>query len=151
MRRMSGYPRWFYVVLLITFVGIVLSGLFLLPTMLTMRLEWDMEWSLAHDWRTVSVILHSFFGWLITAHIGALASIHMRTGLRRRNNIVSGFGLLFLFVLMGLSAIGIYYLGDDVASRAASVIHVVAALAAIVLFVWHHIRGDRYRRAHERR
>lgn len=148
MRRMSGYPRWFYPALMVTLLGVLVSGLLLVPTMLVLRLEWDVALPRVHDWRTVSAAAHSFLGFLALTFTGAVASIHLRTGLRRHFNVKSGISLLVLWAVMASSAVAIYYVGDETWSRSASVIHLLAALAALLIFVWHHLRGDYFRRRH---
>ncbi len=150
MRRMSGYPRWFYKVLMLAFLVLLGSGVLLLPHLFSLRLEWEIGWEIASSTRLFSVALHSTFGFLVMAAVGALFSIHMRAGWRRRANIFSGMLLLSLFALMWLSAIGIYYFGDEQFSRWSSIVHVLAAASALLVFVWHHIVGERFRHARER-
>lgn len=88
---------------------------------------------------------HSLAGFVMAGVTGALLAVHIRIGWRRGLNRISGCGLLVLLALMLVSALGIFYLGDERLSRCSSIAHSGAGLCAAPLFIWHMIRGRRLR------
>lgn len=145
MRRLRGYPQWFYATSLAVLATLFVSGLLLLPDMLDMRLEWDMPFRIGGGLRITSAALHSTAGFLSLSVLGALATLHVRVGWYHRRNRWSGVTLLVLFALLLVSAIGIYYLGDPAWSRGSSVLHTLAGFALTALFAWHLLNGRRIR------
>lgn len=137
MRHLNGYPRWFYSFLLWSLSFLFLSGVLLLPYFFYLRLEWDLPIELELSWHSGFAGLHLFLSLLITMAVGALGAIHIRIGWRKKQKLGSGFSLLICFALLVLSAIAIYYVGDERWSVSASVIHVGVAALIAGLFIWH--------------
>ena len=149
MQNMAGYPRGFFQFLLLVFIVLAVTGLLLLPNTLMMRFDWDVPVRLVGGgWRLATAALHCAFAFVIMVLVGALAGIHMRLGWRRRQNILSGFGQVLLFAVLVVTAVGIFYLGDEALSRWSSGIHVVVGFVLIVVAFWH---GESGRRLHRRR
>lgn len=150
---MTQYPRWFLPTLLVILLTVLLSGLGLTPTTLALRAEWDMPWRLAGGDRVWVAALHSAVAFGLTAMVGALWSVHMRSGWRRRRQRISGLLLGSALALLVASAVAVYYIGDDRLAAAAAFLHLGAGLAATAVFVWHWIRGrasPRIERPHRR-
>lgn len=148
MQKMAGYPRAFFLFLLLVFVVLATSGLLLLPNTLMMRFDWDVPFRLSGEWRLTTAALHCVFAFVIMVMVGSLASIHMRLGWRRRQHYVSGFGQVLLFAVMLGTSVGIYYLGDEILSRWSSGTHVLAGILLIAVSLWH---GEIGRRRHSLR
>lgn len=146
MKRLAGYPHGLYGALMLALVVLLASGIALLPSMLEMRMDYEMPWRVAGDARWAAAVTHCAAGFLLAGMVGALLAIHVRIGWRRRLNRISGTALLALLGLMVLTALGIYYFGDDFWSRSSSVTHSCAGLLATPLFIWHVIKGSRLRR-----
>jgi len=152
MRRFAGYPRYFYPLLVLAFVALGASGVLLLPHMLTMRMDWDAPFQVAGDVRLASAAVHCAVAFVAVFLLGELASLHIRSGWRRRRNLASGATLVALFVSLCLSAVGVYYFGDENLSRWSSMIHSAAGLLLVVVVLWHGVGGHFiYNRRHNRR
>lgn len=156
MRRLAGYPRGFYSVLVVVFFALAVTGALLLPHMLTMRLDWDVPMVISGSTRLADAALHCGAAFVIMMLVGALASVHMRAGWHRRENIISGVLLCLLFLLLTATAVGIYYFGDEALSQWSSVIHTVGGLLLVAAVVWHGVVGHlihnrRYHRYRSRR
>lgn len=138
---MRQYPRWFLPALLALLSTVLLTGLGLTPTTLALRAEWDLPWRLAGTDRVWIAALHSGLAFGLAAVVGALWSVHMRSGWRRRRQRLSGALLGSALAVLAASAVGVYYLGDDRLAAAAAYVHLGVGLFASVLFVWHWRRG----------
>ncbi|WP_346837236.1 hypothetical protein [Microbulbifer sp. SAOS-129_SWC] len=145
MRRLSGYPRWFYAALMITVAALTASGLLLIPNMMELRLDMDAPLHFSGSLRLASAATHSLTAFLTIGLIGALATVHMRAGWHRRQNRVSGLLLVLLFAFLLASAVGIYYFGDMDLSRLSSLSHSLVGLVLVLLFAWHAVVGRRIR------
>lgn len=145
MRRLSSYPHWFFSVMLVILLVLLASGLLLLPPMLEMRMEWESPLHVSGDWRLAGAALHSTSAFLSMILLGALSIVHMRMGWRRHLNRISGVGLLILFSVSLLTAIGMFYFGDADLSRVASILHTITGLVIVLLFCWHLEKGRRIR------
>lgn len=138
---MTQYPRWFLPALLTVLSLVLLSGLGLTPTTLALRAEWQVPWRLAGGDRVWVAALHSAAAFGLTALVGALWSVHMRSGWRRRRQRVSGVALASLLVGLVATAVAVYYVGDDRLAAIAAFAHVGAGLLATGVFAWHWVRG----------
>jgi hypothetical protein len=125
---MKGYPRFFSALLWLTLASLYATGLFLAPGALEMRLEWDVPWRLVSGTRTWMAGGHALSAFVALSLLGALAAVHMRAGFRRQRNRTTGLLLLSAFVVLALTALGIYYLGDEKFGVWASTIHLVVGL-----------------------
>lgn len=141
MRVMAGYPKGFFSLLTGIFILLICSGLLLLPSMLEMRLDWDLAIHLNGAWRLASAASHCFAGFVSMMLFGALAAVHMRIGWHRRENLLSGATLVLVFTVLLLTAVGIYYFGDETASLCSSVLHSVAGLVLVLALCWHGVAG----------
>lgn len=140
---MIGYPRWFLPTLLALLGLLLASGLGLTPTTLALRAEWDLGWKLAGGQRVWVAALHSAAAFALVAILGALWSVHMRSGWRRGEQRASGATLASCMVALAASAVGVYYLGDEGLAAACAYVHLVAALVATAVFGWHGWLGHR--------
>lgn len=151
---MTQYPKWFLPGLLSLLAAVLLSGLGLTPTTLAVRAGWEVPWRLAGSDRVWVAALHSAAAFALTAAVGALWSVHMRSGWRRKRQRVSGACLGSLLGSLVATAVGVYYIGDDRVAAAVALTHVGAGLLATGVFAWHWVRGrasiarDRVRRRH---
>lgn len=142
---MKGYPKWFLRALIATMLVMWVTGGLLTPTTLVLRAEVDMA-RLPGSARVLTVASHAAGGLVMTLLIGALFSVHMRSGWRRRRQRGSGLLVATLFMVLNASAVGIYYLGDDTLGAAAAFIHLGVGLVLIGPLAWHWVRGRRARR-----
>jgi hypothetical protein len=125
---MKGYPRFFSPLLWVILTSVFITGLFLAPGALEMRLEWEVPWRLAPGMRIWLAAGHALSAFAVLSTLGGLAAVHMRAGFRRRRNLTTGLLLLAGFVALALTALGIYYLGDERLGVWASIGHLAIGL-----------------------
>ena len=140
---MKGYPSSFKLMLYGVALAVLISGILLVPTMLDLRLEWDMPWRLPLAGRTAAVAAHLGAALWLMMLFGAAWTVHMRLGWRAKHNLVSGLFIVGLMLVLALSSVGIYYLGDEDLSLWASLIHTVIGLSLPLMFVYHITLGKR--------
>ena len=134
---MKGYLAWFFF-LLIAALGVEsISGLMLIPTTLDMKFALDVPWRMMGELQLNVIAIHSLSAYLLMCVIGALAPIHMRSGLRQKKHLVHGIGLLAMFVCLMLSALGLLYLADDSLVNVTAVAHLITGLAVMLIFTCH--------------
>jgi len=143
---MTNYPKWFLPALLWTLLLMFASGLLLAPTTLAMRTELEVAWRLPGAGRIAVAALHAAGGFALMLLMGALWSVHMRSGWRRRKQRLSGVLLGSWLIVLTLSAVAVYYVGEDTLGRLAALTHLVLGLALLVPFLVHWLRGRRVRR-----
>lgn len=134
---MNGYPKWFLPALLGMLGAVFVTGLLLAPTTLAMRAELEIAWRLQAGARVLVAALHATACFVLLMLVGALWPLHMRSGWRRRQQRVSGTLLGTLLMLLAASAVGVYYLGEDLPARIVALLHLALGLVAAVPFGWH--------------
>lgn len=140
---MRGYPGWFYPALLLTVFVLILTGGLLTPTLLDLRLEWDMPWRLEGDGQIAAAALHAAVSFWMLTMLGSLWNIHMRAGWRHRKHWRSGVAMALLMMFLLFTAIGIYYLADEQLAIVSAVSHLVSGTLVFALFVYHANIGYR--------
>lgn len=143
---MSNYPHWFKPSLFVTLVGVVATGLLLAPTTLAIRGELDEIWRLSAGTRQATAALHAAGAFALLLFTGALWSLHMRSGWRRRRQRASGMGVGLLLLGLSITALGVYYLGDDRLGTLAALLHLGLGITFPVPLAWHWLHGRRIRR-----
>ena len=136
---MKGYPGWFFSLLLVTLLVEAVSGLMLIPTTLDMKFAMRVPWRMMGDLQLNVIFLHSLSAYILMCCIGALAPIHMRSGIRQHKHMVLGLSLLTLFIVLMLSALGLLYLADEDLINLSAVLHLAAGVAVIVNFAFHYV------------
>lgn len=145
MKRLSGYPRWFYRLLISALSIITFSGLLMLPTALEFKLGWDVEWRLMGREYTLIAALHLLSGILVMMILGALWQQHIKAGLRKKHNHVSGIIGASSLCILSLTGVGLYYIGSISGQLYSSIIHSSVGLLLFVLVIWHILHGRRIR------
>jgi heme A synthase len=103
-----------------------------------MKLDVPVPWRLEGDQRLLVAAAHLIVSLAFVGIMGALWAVHMLRGWRMKRNLLTGILMVGLLVVLALSAVGIYYLGDEVASKWASLIHTGLGVT-IGLMVWLHV------------
>ena len=135
---MKGYPKWFsrrFISLNLSFL--FFTGFLLIPITLDLQLGWEVPWHLSGEPRVMVTALHAFFSFASLVMVGSLASIHMRQGWKRRLRRTSGISLVGSFVLLTLTALGIYYFGNEQLSLIARLTHMALGISLPLLYVLH--------------
>lgn len=143
---MKGYPRWFLMTVVVSMLLLFLTGSLLAPGTLMLKAELDLPWRLASSARVWTAALHAAGGFVMMLMLGALWSVHMRAGWRRRSQRASGAILASILLVLAVTAVLIYYVGDETLGVAAALVHLGTGLALAVSFAWHWLRGHRARR-----
>ncbi len=142
---MKGYPSWFLRLLLLAMLVLLISGVLSVPNTLIMRAEFEFDWRLSNATRLWTSAIHAGFGFLMLLLVGAIWGIHMRSGWRRHKHRRSGLSLALLFLMLALTAVAIYYLGDSASANWSAYLHLAAGVLVNLLFGWHWWRGHRSR------
>lgn len=138
---MKTYPTWFPGFIITTMTTLFLTGLLLTPTTLDMRLEWDMPWRLTSEQRLYTVAAHVLFSYVMLCLFGAIWRIHILVGMKLKQKLVSGFSLTGIMIILAITGVGIFYLGNDTASVVASVTHLLLGTLIIFFFLFHILIG----------
>jgi hypothetical protein len=141
-RRASRLPRWQELAVYLSLGGLIVTGLLWLLFDQWVRVEG--EFGPEH---------HAAQSWLLTAHgvlayaflivAGAMIPVHIILGWRLRRNLWSGISLAALCVVLAISALGLYYLGEDAARSWASLMHWSLGIAVLPIFLIHALKGRR--------
>ncbi|MDF2177147.1 hypothetical protein P2G88_02670 [Aliiglaciecola sp. CAU 1673] len=137
MRRIKGYPDNFYPILLFVVLAVLVSGLLLIPAMLEFKLDILIDWQLPRDLRVPVLFLHAATGWIISMLIGALWQAHMRNNWRRAKHRLTGTVNAITFLLLGASALGLYYAGSIETQVSSAIVHTLCGLLLIPIFTLH--------------
>ncbi|NHZ63056.1 hypothetical protein [Massilia genomosp. 1] len=140
---MKGYPAWFVRALLGALLLLFVSGCLMAPTTLLMRFEMELAWRLPGAGRVVTAAMHATGGFVVLMMLGALWSVHMRAGWRKRRQRGSGATLGIMLVLLAASAVAIYYAGDDALGSGAALVHLAMGAALLPTFGWHWVHARR--------
>src|SRR4051812_43271054 len=89
--------------------------------------------------------VHGSAAMVLLVLIGAVAALHAPAGWRERKNRASGAIFATALAVLVLTAALLYYLGDEVARRAANLVHWTVGCAALVLGGAHVCLGRRSR------
>jgi hypothetical protein len=81
--------------------------------------------------------LHAAAGFALMMLTGALWSIHMRAGWRKHRRRGSGLALALLMAGLAVSAVGVYYFGNETLAAAAAFIHLGMGSLLVLVFGWH--------------
>jgi hypothetical protein len=92
--------------------------------------------------------LHGGFAMLALVVLGSLLPVHVRRGWHLRKNLLAGWTLGLLALLLIASGYGLYYVGNETTRPWISALHWLFGLAAPLVLTWHVWRG---RQAHVRR
>ena len=150
MKRLSGYPNWFFWLLMFNMVVVTISGLFMLPWVAEFKLQWEVPFELSFAYRVPAAVLHVLTGWTILMLLGALWHSHIRAGWRKKRNHISGMIQTVSLLILALSGIGLYYLGSEDNQLIASVLHTLIGLCLCVSFTWHYVHGVKLQRQQKR-
>ncbi|MCC2617744.1 hypothetical protein LJ739_15940 [Aestuariibacter halophilus] len=137
MRRLKGYPRLFYPLLLLALLVVIASGVLMTPTMLEFKLALSQPWRVPGVWWTTVAGSHAASGWLVSLLVGALWSVHMRSHWRKKQQRVTGLVNGLLMLVLGATAIGLYYASEEVSQYWLALLHVAGGAGFCVFFVAH--------------
>lgn len=141
-RRPGRLPRWQEWSVYVTFGLLVVTGIawLLLDSFVRVAGDFGPERHPAERW---TLIAHGIVAYAFLLVAGAMVPVHITLGWNRRDNFRTGLTLAGALLFLTLTALGLYYLGDEIARHWVSVAHwSIGVLAAAVLLV-HALRGRR--------
>lgn len=143
---MNGYPKQFYRWFMWIAVLVWLTGVLLTPFSLEMRFEytlptWPLNETIKHHATTIHAVLAFVLLWLF----GTIWTIHIRAGWRKKKNLVSGVLLISACLLMTLTGLGIYYIGNEECANATALVHLLVGGLFLILLVAHIVLGKKAR------
>ncbi|MGD9842753.1 MAG: hypothetical protein AB7F79_11110 [Steroidobacteraceae bacterium] len=142
---MKAYPHGFLTLFWWLQSLLAASGLLLLPGMLVLKLEWDVNTTALLDSRVALAATHALLAFITLLALGALLPIHVRHGLRQKKNKRTGISLLSIFFVLILTGWGIYYMADEQWSLWASLLHVLTSVLVILCLTIHVIMAKKVR------
>lgn len=141
-RRPSRLPRWQEWSVYISCGLLIASGIAWLIFDQWVRIAGEFGGE-RHPVQNMTLILHGVAAYAFLIVAGSIIPVHVRLGWNLRRNRKSGLTLAMLCILLAVTALGLYYLGDDVSRHWASLVHWVVGLAAPAALVVHAINGQR--------
>jgi hypothetical protein len=135
---MKGYPSWFSVTFIVAVIfALFLTGAVLIPNALEARFAFDIPWSVSGNTRLVVVALHLAVGFLTFAMLGALWVVHMRSGWAQKRRQKTGLLLILSFIFLGVSGMGLLYVGNAAWLLASSASHTFIGILISLFFIRH--------------
>lgn len=139
-RRPTNLPRWQELSVYVSFGLLLVTGIawLALDTWVRVQGDFGLEHHPAEHW---VLIAHAIGAYAFLLVLGAMAPVHIPLGWHQRRNLASGIALLSICGLLGLTALGLYYIGEDVMRSWTSLIHWAVGLAALPALLVHVTRG----------
>jgi hypothetical protein len=139
-RRPGRLPHWQEWTVYVSFGMLIATGIawLLLEHFVRIAGEFGPEPHPAQRWTLVAHGLVAY-GFLIVA--GTMVPVHIIAGWNTRRNLKSGLTFAGTLLLLAVTALGLYYLGDDSVRGQVSLIHWVAGLVALPLLLIHALKG----------
>ena len=139
-RRPGRLPRWQEWSVYVSFGLLVASGVawLLLESFVRVAGEFGPEHHPAEHW---ALIAHGVaaYGFLIIG--GAMIPVHITLGWNTRRNLKAGVTLAGTCLILAVTALGLYYLGDEISRHWVSIVHWSIGLFAVPALLIHAIVG----------
>lgn len=138
-RRPGKLPSWQEWSVYVSFGLLVATGVawLLLDNFVQVAGEFGPE---HHPAEHIVLIVHGIvaYGFLIVG--GTMLPVHMALGWNTRRNYKSGVAFVAMLLMLAATALGLYYLSDELLRNRVSIIHWVAGLIALPLLLFHALR-----------
>jgi hypothetical protein len=110
-------------------------------------------WFLLHDILAASLdemadmahlllVVHGVSSYALLVAAGSLLPIHVRRGWQRRRNLVTGLSVTGAITILGVTALVLYYGGEEMHAPA-KWLHLVVGLACLAVFPAHAFLGEK--------
>jgi len=141
-RRPSRLPRWQEWAVYIGLGSLIVTGIAWLALDQWVRVYGDFgpEHHPAEHW---ALIVHGIAAYVFLIVGGAMIPVHVKLGWNLRRNLVSGLAVASICIVLALTALALYYVGDEVARHWSSVMHWTVGLIALPAILVHAIKGRR--------
>lgn len=94
-----------------------------------------------HPAEHTALVVHGVAAYAFLVVGGAMLPVHVALGWSTKRNLKSGIAFVAVLLLLAASALGLYYLGDDLLRGQVSLIHWATGLLAPPLLCIHVLRG----------
>ena len=140
--RPTRLPRWQELAVYLTLGALLVSGVAWLVLDQWVRLEGEFgpEHHPAQHWLLIG---HAVFAYGALIVAGAMIPVHIKLGWAIRRNRESGTVLAATLTVLAVTALGLYYVGEEVARHWTSVVHWIVGLLLLPAILVHAIRGRR--------
>jgi hypothetical protein len=91
--------------------------------------------------------LHGAGAMLALFFVGSLLNSHIRRAIKARRNLVSGWSMVAILLLLTVSGYGLYYLADEETRPIWSIFHWVVGLVLPLTVITHIALGRKFLRA----
>lgn len=139
-RRPTNLPRWQELAVYVSFGLLLVTGIAWLVLETWVRVESDFGPE-HHPAEHVVLIVHAIGAYAFLVILGAMIPVHIPLGWNQRRNLVTGITLVTVCGFLGLTALGLYYVGQDLLRSWTSLIHWAVGLAAFPAMLLHVTRG----------
>jgi hypothetical protein len=139
-RRPGRLPDWQEWSVYVSFGVLVATGIawLLLDWLVRVNGDFGPEHHPAERW---ALIAHGITAYTFLIVVGAMVPVHIILGWNTGRNLKSGVTLASTCLLLAVTALGLYYLGDEIARDWVSIVHWGVGLAAAPLLLIHALRG----------
>lgn len=129
--------------MMLAFLLLFVSGFALLPNLIVLKWDMDLDFAFEGATRMKIAAAHVAAAMIVIWFFGALWPVHMRSGLRRKENITSGFGIVVLISSLAASGVASFYIGDESWQKSNSGIHLACGLLLLLVGTVHRVKGRR--------
>lgn len=141
-RRPSRLPQWQEWSVYISCGLLIISGIGWLIFDQWVRVAGEFG-SEHHPVQHLTLILHGIAAYAFLIVAGTMVPVHIRLGWTLRRNRKSGLTFAVICMVLALTALGLYYFGEEVSRHWTSLVHWVVGLAALPVLMLHAITGRR--------
>ena len=141
-RRQTQLPRWQEWMVYLSLGMLVATGIawLLLDSFVRTAGEFGPEHHPAERW---AIVAHGIASYAFLVVAGAMIPVHIRLGWQLGSNRWTGATLAVTCLLLALTALGLYYLGGELARHWVSIVHWSVGLLVIPALAVHALRGRR--------
>jgi hypothetical protein len=143
-RRPGRLPRWQEWSVYMTLGLLIATGIvwLLLDNFVRVEGEFGPE---HHPAEHLVLIVHGVAAYAFLIIGGAMIPVHITLGWNTRRHLKSGLTLAGTCLILGLTALGLYYMSDEISRNWVSITHWVLGLVAIPALIVHALIGRRSR------
>ena len=140
VRRPGRLQRWQEWSVYATLGALIATGVawLLLDWFVRVNGEFGPEHHPAEHW---SLIAHGVAAYAFLIIGGAMIPVHITLGWNMRRNLKSGLTLASTCLVLAITGLGLYYLGDEISRNWVSIIHWVVGLIAVPALLIHALIG----------
>lgn len=139
-RRAGRLPRWQEWTVYVSFGLLAASGIawLVLDSFVRVAGEFGPQPHPAERW---ALVVHGVVAYAFLIVAGTMVPVHIVAGWNARRNLKSGLAFTGTLLLLVLTALGLYYLGDELVRPQVSIGHWIAGLVALPLLLIHALKG----------